>query len=190
MGGKAVRRRRRITLLGLLLFAGCGTNTSDERVTVPAGTTFAAVTDSLVAHGVVSNRLWFKVLARVRGADRSVRAGEWKRSKFGGVELRGRTLGLIGSGRIGSEVGKRCKAFEMKVIASDPFLTEERARELGFEKVELDELKRRADVIPLHVPLNEQTRGMFDEAGLRSLKKGAFLVNVARGGVVDEKALV
>jgi D-3-phosphoglycerate dehydrogenase len=171
--------------------AGVGVDNIDQAAATAKGAAVMnAPAGNTVAAAELTMALLLAVVRKVAEADRSVRAGEWKRAKFGGVELRGRTLGLVGAGRIGSEVGKRCKAFEMKVIASDPFLTEERARELGFEKVELAELKKRADVISLHVPLNDQTKGMFGEPQLRELRKGAFLVNVARGGVVDEKALV
>jgi D-3-phosphoglycerate dehydrogenase len=171
--------------------AGVGVDNIDQAAATAKGAAVMnAPAGNTVAAAELTMALLLAVVRKVAEADRSVRAGEWKRAKFGGVELRGRTLGLVGAGRIGSEVGKRCKAFEMKVIASDPFLTEERARELGFERVDLAELKKRADVISLHVPLNEQTKGMFGEAELRQLKKGAFIVNVARGGVIDEKALV
>ena len=132
------------------------------------------------------------ILAMVRGvaaADASVRAGEWARSRFSGVELRGRTLGLIGAGRIGGEVAKRCRAFGMSVVAHDPYLTDERAAEIQVERASLDEVLSRADVLSLHVPLTDATRGMIDDAAFGRMKEGAFLVNVARGGVVDEAAL-
>ena len=171
--------------------AGVGVDNIDQQAATEKG---AAVMNAPAGNTVAAAELTMALLLatarKVAEADRSVRAGEWKRNKFGGIELRGRTLGLVGAGRIGGEVAKRCKAFEMHVVASDPYLTEERALDLGVERVELDELKKRADVISLHVPLNDQTKGMFGEAELRQLKKGAFLVNVARGGVVDENALV
>ena len=126
---------------------------------------------------------------KVADADRSVRAGEWKRASFSGIELRGRTLGLIGAGRIGGEVARRARAFGMQVMAHDPYLTDERAADLGVERVDLEEALERADVLSLHVPLTDQTRNMLDEAALRRMKKGAVLVNVARGGVVSEAAL-
>jgi D-3-phosphoglycerate dehydrogenase len=118
-----------------------------------------------------------------------VRSGEWKRAKFGGIELRGETLGLIGAGRIGGEVAAKAQAFGMRAVAYDPYLTDQRARELGIERVPLEEVIRSADVLSLHVPLTPQTRGMLGSEQLAQMKKGAILVNVARGGVVDEDAL-
>ncbi len=147
----------------------------------PAGNTISAAELTLA--------LILSVVRRVAVADASMRTGEWARSRFKGIELRGRTLGLIGGGRIGSEVGKRCRAFGMKVRVHDPFLSEDKLRQYGFEPAELDEVVTTADVLSLHVPLNPQTRGLFDEERLRTMKAGAVLVNVARGGVVDEAAL-
>lgn len=133
------------------------------------------------------------ILSMVRGvaeADASVRSGQWARSRFKGAELRGRTLGLVGAGRIGGEVARRCRAFGMNVLAYDPYLTEERAAEIGVDrKEELGAVLTEADVLSLHVPLTEATRGMIDDDTLGRMKPGAFLVNVARGGVVDEPAL-
>ncbi|MGY8777615.1 MAG: phosphoglycerate dehydrogenase [Longimicrobiales bacterium] len=132
------------------------------------------------------------ILSMVRGvakADASVRSGAWERSQFKGAELRGRTLGLIGAGRIGGEVASRCRAFGMRVIVFDPYLTRERAAELKVEQVELDTLIETADVFSLHVPLTDTTRDMIDASAIARMKKGAFLVNVARGGVVNEAAL-
>jgi len=132
------------------------------------------------------------ILAMVRGvaeADASVRRGEWARSRFKGAELRGRTLGLIGAGRIGGSVARRCRAFGMDVIAYDPFLTDEKASALGIERADLDGVIERADVISLHVPLTDETKGMISKASIARMKKGAFVVNVSRGGVVDEPAL-
>lgn len=147
----------------------------------PAGNTVSAAELTLA--------LVLSMLRRVSEADASVRAGEWARSRFQGVELRGRTLGLVGCGRIGGEVSKRCRAFGMGVVAYDPYLTDERAAELHVERAELEEVLARADVLSLHVPLTTDTRGMIDADALARMKRGSFLVNVARGGVVDEAAL-
>jgi D-3-phosphoglycerate dehydrogenase len=105
------------------------------------------------------------------------------------VEIRGKTLGLIGAGRIGSEVARRARAFGLDLAAYDPYLTEERAEELGVRRESLEELLGRSDFVSLHVPLTEATRGMLGAEQLGLMKKGAFLVNAARGGVVDEWAL-
>lgn len=122
-------------------------------------------------------------------ADRSTRAGKWEKSKFMGVELNGKVLGLVGCGNIGSIVAERAQGLRMRVIAFDPFLGNERAEDLGVEKVELSELLSRADVISLHTPLNDQTRNILSAEAIASMKKGVRIVNCARGGLVDETAL-
>ncbi|HEX5695223.1 MAG TPA: hydroxyacid dehydrogenase [Acidimicrobiia bacterium] len=133
--------------------------------------------------------LLLAVARRVAEADRSMREGKWERAKFQGVELRGRTLGVIGGGRIGGAVAERCRAFGMKVIVHDPYLPVERVVDLRSPVVELNDLLETADVVTLHVPLTEETKGLIGESALGMMKKGAFLINVSRGGVVDEAAL-
>lgn len=133
------------------------------------------------------------ILALSRGipaADLSMKSGEWKRSKFMGVELYGKTLGVFGLGRIGSEVSKRAMAFGMKVIAYDPFLSKEVANQLGVEIVERDELFRRADYITVHAPLTDETRHSISDKEIELMKTGVRLVNCARGGIIDEAALL
>ncbi|WP_088335526.1 phosphoglycerate dehydrogenase [Methanopyrus sp. KOL6] len=128
---------------------------------------------------------------KIPQADRSVRRGEWDRKTFMGVELAGKTLGLIGLGRIGQQVAKRAKAFEMEVIAYDPYIPRKVAEELGVELVdELEELLERADIVSIHVPLTEETEGMIGEEELKRMKNSAFLINCARGKIVDEEALI
>ncbi len=122
-------------------------------------------------------------------ADRSTRAGKWEKSRFVGTELAGKTLGVIGCGNIGSIVANRAQGLKMRVIAFDPFLSPERAQDLGVEKVDLDTLLGRADVITLHTPLTEQTRNILSADNLQKTKKGVRIVNCARGGLVDEAAL-
>jgi len=133
--------------------------------------------------------LILSVVRRVAEADRTMRAGEWARSRLRGVQLRERTLGLVGAGRIGSEVANRCRAFGMKVLAYDPYLTSERADDLGLALTSLDEVLTHGDIISLHVPLTEETRHLIDSAALARMKPGTFVVNVSRGGVIDEDAL-
>ena len=129
-------------------------------------------------------------LARhVPQATASVKAGKWEKKKFQGRELCGKTLGVVGIGNIGSVVVERCRAMKMRVIAYDPFISAEAAARLGVEQVSLDELWAQADVVSLHVPLTEQTRNLVDAKVLARMKKGALLVNCARGGVIDERAL-
>ncbi|MFZ0627236.1 MAG: hydroxyacid dehydrogenase [Acidimicrobiia bacterium] len=133
--------------------------------------------------------LLLSVARRVPEADRSIRAGKWERSRFQGVELRGRTLGVIGAGRIGGAVAERCRAFGMKVIAYDPYLQPGDSRDLRVGFVGLDELLATADVISLHVPLTEETKGLIGAVAISKMKKRAFVLNASRGGVVDEGAL-
>jgi D-3-phosphoglycerate dehydrogenase len=131
----------------------------------------------------------FALAREIPAADQSTQAGKWEKNRFMGVELSAKTLGLIGCGNIGSIVADRAHGLKMKVIAYDPFLSPERALELGVEKVELDELLRRADFISLHTPLTDQTRGILSREALAKTKKGVRIVNCARGGLIDEEAL-
>jgi D-3-phosphoglycerate dehydrogenase len=126
---------------------------------------------------------------RIPEADRSVRDGRWDRKGLRGTQLHGKTLGVIGAGRIGSEIVRRASVFGMKVLISDPFITLQRARDLGADAVELRELLKRSDFVSLHVPLNDTTAGMIGAGELDCMPPGAFLVNASRGGVVDEEAL-
>lgn len=126
---------------------------------------------------------------RIPGADRSTRSGKWEKSRFLGVELAGKVLGIIGCGNIGSIVANRAQGLKMRVIAFDPFLSSEKAAEISVEKVSLDDLLARADVVSLHTPLTDTTRGIIDAAALAKMKQGARIVNCARGGLVMEDAL-
>lgn len=129
------------------------------------------------------------VVRQIPAADASTQAGKWEKSRFLGTELTGKTLGLIGCGNIGSIVADRALGLKMKVIAFDPFLTPERALALGVEKVSLEQLFPRADVITLHTPLTDKTRNIVDAAAIASMKDGSYLVNCARGGLADEPAV-
>ena len=133
--------------------------------------------------------LMLALARQIPEADASTRAGKWEKNKFMGVEIDGKTLGVIGCGNIGSIVADRALGLKMKVIAYDPYLSPERAVDLGVEKVELDELFRRADFITLHTPLTDKTRNIVDAAALKKMKKGVRIVNCARGGLVDEAAI-
>jgi D-3-phosphoglycerate dehydrogenase len=126
----------------------------------------------------------------VAQADASLRAGEWKRSKFVGVQLYRKTLGIVGLGRIGARVAQRAQSFGMEVIAFDPYLSEEVAREMKVALVELDELLRRSDFITLHAALTPEARGLINAEAIKRMKPGVRLVNCARGALVDEDALV
>ena len=133
--------------------------------------------------------LLFAAARQLGAADASTQAGKWEKNRFMGVELYAKTLGVIGCGNIGSLVAERGLGLKMKVIAYDPFLSAERAVEIGVEKVELDELLRRADFITLHVPMTAQTKNILSKENIAKTKKGVIIVNAARGGLVDEQAL-
>ena len=133
--------------------------------------------------------MMFAVARQIPEASASTHAGKWEKSRFMGVELTGKTLGVIGAGNIGGIVCQKAVGLGMKVIAYDPFLSEERAGELRVRKVELDELLARADVITLHVPLTDKTRNILSREALAKTKKGVRIVNCARGGLIDEAAL-
>jgi D-3-phosphoglycerate dehydrogenase / 2-oxoglutarate reductase len=122
-------------------------------------------------------------------ADASTQAGKWEKNRFMGVEITNKTLGVIGCGNIGSIVADRAQGLRMRVIAFDPFLSPDRARDLGVEKVELPELFKRADFITLHTPLTDKTKNIVDAASIATMKKGVRIINCARGGLVDEAAL-
>ena len=133
--------------------------------------------------------LMLSLARQIPEADASTRAGKWEKNKFLGVEMFGKTLGIIGCGNIGSIVADRAIGLRMKVIAYDPYLSAERALGLGVGKVELEQLLRRADFITLHTPLTDKTRNIISRESLALTKKGVRLINCARGELVDEAAL-
>jgi D-3-phosphoglycerate dehydrogenase len=133
--------------------------------------------------------LMFALARQLPEADASTQAGKWEKNRFMGVEVTGKTLGLIGAGNIGSIVAARALGLKMKVVAFDPFLTPERAVEMGVEKADLDRLLGRADFITLHTPLTDQTRGILSREALGKTKPGVRIINCARGGLIDEAAL-
>ena len=133
--------------------------------------------------------LMFALARQLPAADVSTQAGKWEKNRFMGVELEAKTLGLIGAGNIGSIVARKAIGVGMKVIAYDPYLSPERAVQMGVEKVELDDLLRRADFITLHVPMTAQTKNILSKKALAQTKKGVRIINCARGGLVDEEAL-
>jgi D-3-phosphoglycerate dehydrogenase len=134
--------------------------------------------------------LMLALARQIPQAHTSLQRGEWRKAEFSGVQLQGKTLGVIGVGRVGSTVAGMATALGMRVLGYDPNRAEATLRERGAEPEDLEALLARSDFISLHVPLNEQTRGMVDAARLALSKPGAFLINTARGGVVDESALL
>lgn len=150
-------------------------------VNSPAGNTIAAAELAMA--------MMLSLSRNIPQGHNSLRAGEWKRSKFLGVELYGKTLGVYGLGKIGTEVAKRAASFEMDVIGCDPFVSDEYARKIGVELVSVDELLKRSDYITIHAPLTKDTRGSIGVAEIAKTKHGVRIINCARGGIVDEAAL-
>ena len=126
---------------------------------------------------------------KIPQAHSSMKAGEWNRKEFQGVELNNKTLGILGMGRIGSEVARRAIVFGMRVLAYDPYLSLSRAKALQVELVELDEIYARSDFITVHMPLSDETRGMINAVAFSKMKKGVRVLNCARGGIINEKDL-
>ncbi len=171
--------------------AGAGVDTIDVTEATTRGIVVVnAPGGNAVAAGEHALALMFALARRVAAADASMKRGEWARSTYMGVELTGKTLGLVGFGRVGSEVGKRALGLEMRVLVYDPYVTSDHLRRAGFEPRELDELLREADFVSLHVPLTDATRGLIGRDRLAAMRQGAFLVNCARGGLVDQEALI
>jgi D-3-phosphoglycerate dehydrogenase / 2-oxoglutarate reductase len=176
--------------LSVVAVASVGTDRVDLEAAAAARVTVVnAPTGSTVAAAEHTMALLLALLRKIPSADASVRRGEWERARYVGSELQHRTLGIIGLGKIGREVARRAAAFEMRVIAHDPFLAADQAGENVSALVELPELLALADVVSIHVTLTPQTRGLIGQAQIASMKQGAVLVNVARGGLVDETAL-
>jgi D-3-phosphoglycerate dehydrogenase len=170
--------------------ASVGTDRIDLEAATRAGVMVVnAPTGNTVAAAEHTMALMLALHRRIPTADASVRAGEWDRSRYTGAELRGRTLGIIGLGKIGKAVARRASGFEMRVLAHDPYLTAEQAADHGARLVGLLELLQRSDVITVHMPLTPGTIGFVGRAEIEAMKPGARLLNVARGGIVDESAL-
>uniref|UniRef100_UPI0040473F6D phosphoglycerate dehydrogenase n=1 Tax=Yoonia sp. TaxID=2212373 RepID=UPI0040473F6D len=170
--------------------AGIGTDNVDKDAASKAGiivmnTPFGNMITT-AEHAIA---MMFAVARQIPEASASTHAGKWEKSKFMGVELTGKTLGVIGAGNIGGIVCDRARALKMKVMAYDPYLGEEKAAEMGVKKVELDELLASADFITLHVPYTDQTANILSAENIAKTKKGVRIINCARGGLVDEQAL-
>ncbi len=147
----------------------------------PEGNTLAATEHTMA--------MMLSLARNIPQASASLKRGEWKRSRFMGVELNDKVLGIVGLGRIGTEVARRARTMEMKCIAYDPFISKERAANLGVELVALDDLFRRSDIITVHTPLIKETRHVVNAKTIATMKDGVRLINCARGGIIDEKAL-
>jgi len=185
--GEALATAGRLKVVGR---AGVGVDNIDVAAATAAGVLVVnAPTANTIAAAELTIGLMYALARNIAAGDASVHRAEWRRADFLGHELRGRTLGIVGLGKIGLAVADRARAMEMALVGSDPYVDAETAAAHGVELVDLDRLLRRADVVTLHVPLNEATHGLIDRAALALMKPTAYLVNVARGGVVDEGAL-
>ncbi len=176
--------------LRLIVRAGVGLDNVDAAAAaeknIKVMNTPAATTEA-VAELVLG--LMLALARRLSAADRSVRAGKWERKAFQGLELRGRTLGVLGFGRIGGQVAAFAHALGMSVVAYDPFVSAEQISAQGATSLGRDEVIATADLLTLHLPLTDETRNLLDGARLSSMKPGALIINAARGGVIDEAAL-
>ena len=178
------------TRLQVIGRAGVGVDNVDLNAATRAGITVVnAPTGNTIAAAEHTLALLYGVARKIAAADASVRRGEWQRAQFTGLELRGRTLGIVGLGKIGQAIAARARAMEMTVLGSDPFVNAEQAAHHGVELVAFEELLERADVVSIHVPLTRATLGMISAEQLARMKPGAILLNVARGGVIDEAAV-
>ncbi|MDA0661250.1 MAG: phosphoglycerate dehydrogenase [Proteobacteria bacterium] len=196
--GLAVRSATKVTAavldaaakLKIVGRAGIGVDNIDvplatQRGVVVMNTPFGNATTT-AEHAV---GMMFALARQITAANASTQAGKWEKSRFMGVELTGKTLGLIGCGNIGSIVADRAHGLHMRVVAYDPYLSPERAIDLGIEKLELDDLLARADFITLHAPLTDSTRGIIDAGALAKTRQGVYIINCARGGLVVEEDL-
>jgi D-3-phosphoglycerate dehydrogenase / 2-oxoglutarate reductase len=170
--------------------AGVGVDNVDLEAATRAGITVVnAPTGNTIAAAEHTLALLYGLARRIAPADASLRRGEWKRSQFTGVELRGKTLGIVGLGKIGQAIAARARAMEMTVLGSDPFVTPDQAANLGVELVSFEELVTRSDMITVHVPMSRATRGLINASAIARMKPGVMLLNVARGGILDEAAV-
>ncbi len=170
--------------------AGVGLDNVDVPAATAAGVMVVnAPTSNITSAAEHAVGLVLAAARRIAPAHASLRAGRWDRSRFTGVELAGRTLGVVGLGKIGVLVAQRLQAFEMEVVAYDPYVSASRAAQIGVRLVGLDELLAEADVISVHLPRTPETVGLIGDDALHRVRRGAIVVNAARGGIVDEKAL-
>jgi D-3-phosphoglycerate dehydrogenase len=184
---KVLERAQRLKVIGR---AGIGVDNVDIQAATAKG---VIVMNTPYGNSITTAEhaitLMLALARQIPSADASTQAGKWEKNRFMGVEITGKTLGIIGCGNIGSIVADRAQGLKMRVIAYDPYLAPDRAVDIGVEKVELEDLLRRADFITLHTPLTERTKNVLDAAALAITKPGVRVINCARGGLVDEQAL-
>lgn len=185
---ESLARADRLKVIGR---AGVGVDNIDVEAATERGVAVLnAPSGNTISAAELAFALILACVRRIPAADRSMKAGEWDRKSFTGSELYGKTLGLVGAGRIGGEVARRARSFGMRVIAYDPYLASDRAEALEIELCALEDVITRADVLSLHVPLTESTAGLIGADELARMKPGSCVINAARGGVLDEAALV
>ncbi|HQR46507.1 MAG TPA: hydroxyacid dehydrogenase, partial [Thermoanaerobaculia bacterium] len=171
--------------------AGVGLDNVDVKAATERGILVVnAPSGNVVSAAEHAVALLLATLRKIPEAQASLKAGEWKRTKFVGTELQGKTVGLVGLGQVGARVAARLRGWHVTLLAYDPYVTPERARELGVAPVALDELLSRSDVVSLHTSVTPETTGLLNAERLGRMKAGSFLVNCARGALVDEAALV
>ena len=184
---KVIEAAPRLRVVGR---AGVGVDNVDVEAATQRG---IVVMNTPSGNTISTAELTFSMLMalarKIPQAHASMKAGQWNRKDFQGVELYGKTLGILGMGRIGSEVARRAIAFGMRVLAYDPYLALSRAKALQVELLELDDLYARSDFVTVHLPMSEETRGMIDAAALARMKRGVRVLNCARGGIIREKDL-
>mgnify|MGYP001179609868 CR=1 FL=1 len=170
--------------------AGVGVDNIDVAAALTAGVTVVnSPLAATIAVAELTLGLMLDLARRTPAADAAMKRGKWEKSAFMGDELSGKTLGLIGFGRIGAEVARRARAFDMTIVAHDPYLSDGQIRDRGAEPASLEALLQWSDFVSMHLPLTEGTRNLFDAQRLGLMKKGARLLCLARGGVIDETAL-
>lgn len=171
--------------------AGTGVDNIDVDAATRAGILVVnAPASNSIAVAELAIGLLLSLARQIPLAHASLQSGKWERNKFMGWEARGKTLGLLGFGRIGSEVARRARSLEMRVLAYDPYISPERAEQLGVQAVSLETLLRDSDAISIHTPLIESTRNLLNTERLNQMKRGAYIINCARGGIIDEAALL
>jgi D-3-phosphoglycerate dehydrogenase / 2-oxoglutarate reductase len=171
--------------------AGVGLDNVDVKSATERGVLVVnAPSGNVVSAAEHTIALLLALLRKIPDAQTSLKAGEWKRTKFVGTELQGKTIGLVGLGQVGARVASRLRAWHVRILAFDPYITAERAAELGVEVVALEKLLEEADVVSLHTPVTPETTGLMNDARFSLMKPGSLLVNCARGALVDEAALL
>ncbi len=183
----AIEVARRLQVVGR---AGVGVDNIDVEAATQRGILVVnAPTGNMISAAEHSIGLMLSLARNIPQANATLKGGKWDRSRFMGVEVRGKTLGIVGLGQVGSEVARRARGLEMRVIGYDPFVPEERGRVLGVDMVSMEDLLRQSDFVSVHTSLTDGTRGLIGEAELALVKPSVRIVNTARGGIIDEEAL-